>query len=288
MSWTTEILDGFLLYLIDLGIIEKTAKKYRFRAGYFVTWCEDMNHKEVRYPEITEYIRYCRDEGKNPRLINSYLRAVRHFFDYLNKEKQSFLNPIRGYNPASSVQVRDVYHTITVDYLSEEELDELYQKYDTIEARKGVARHKIMLGLMVYQGLKVGEIERLEKIHFDFKKGTVYILEHRRSGSRTMKLETVQLYDLMEHMVHLKGNSLLGKSLQNQASKLCKELKQINPKVRNSSHLRGSRISYWVRNLNIREAQYLAGHTTISGTEKYRQVNLENLQNQVNKFHPLK
>ena len=279
MSWTTEILDGFLLYLIDLDMIDRTAKKYCFRAEHFVTWCADMNHKEVRYPEITEYIRYCRDEGKKPKLINSYLRAVRHFFDYLNKEKQSFLNPIRDYNPASSVQVRDVYHTITVDYLDEEELEELYEKY------KG--KHKIMLGLMVYQGLKVGEIERLEKIHFDLKKGTMYILKHRRSGSRTMKLETVQLYDLMEHMMNLKGSSLIGKPLQNQAVRLSKELREINPKVRNSTHLRGSRISYWVRNLNIREAQYLAGHTTIVGTEKYRQVNLEDLQNQVNKFHPL-
>lgn len=281
MSWTTEILDGFLLYLIDLDMTEKTAKKYRFRAKHFVTWCADMNHKEIRYPEITEYIRYCRDEGKTPILINSYLRSVRHFFDYLNKEKKSFLNPIRDYNPASGVQVRDVYHTITVDYLEEEELAELYEKY------KG--KHKIMLGLMVYQGLKVGEIERLEKIHFDLKKGTVYIKSFgKRSGNRTMKLETVQLYELMQHMVNLQNESLLGKTLQNQASRLCKQLRKINPKVRNSTHLRGSRISYWVRTLNIREAQYLAGHTTIAGTEKYRQINLEDLQNQVNKFHPLK
>lgn len=177
------------------------------------------------------------------------------------------------------MQIRDVYHKIRADYLDEEELEKLYENY------KG--KHKILLGLFVYQGMKVGEIERLEKIHFDLKKGTVYVPKTTKGNSRKLKLESVQLYELMEHIMKLEVDSLLGKPLQNQTQRLCKELRQINPKVRNSSHLRGSRISYWVRNYNLREAQYLAGHNTIAGTEKYRQVNLEDLQNQVNQFHPL-
>jgi len=283
MSFSKEIRDllaGFERYLEE-GILTtaKNISKYIKRVEFFIKWCETKEIEQVSYTEIMEYIRYCRSLDMNPSNINRYLRAVRHFFDYENKEEHRYLNPIQDYNPAKRMQIKDVYHTIRVDYLEKEELEKLYESY------KG--KHKILLGLFVYQGLKVGEIERLEKIHFDLKKGTIYIPKTGKGNSRKLKLESVQLYELMEHILKIEADSLLGKPLQNQAQKLCKELRQINPKIRNSSHLRGSRISYWVRNYNLREAQYLAGHNTIAGTEKYRQVNLEDLQNQVNQFHPL-
>jgi len=98
---------------------------------------------------------------------------------------------------------------------------------------------------MVFQAMKVGEIERLEKIHFDLQKRTVYIGAAGIGESRTLKLSSVQIYHLMEHILKLESDSLLGYPLQNQAQALCKQLREINPKVRNSTHLRGSRISYW-------------------------------------------
>lgn len=158
--------------------------------------------------------------------------------------------------------------------------EELYEKYE--------GKHKIMLGLIVYQGLKLGEIERIEKIHLDLKKGTIYIPKTKRGNRRILKLASMQVFEMMEYILALKGNYLLNYDLQNRSVSLCKQLKEINPKVRNSSQLRGSRISYWMRNYNIREAQYLAGHTTIAATERYRLVNLEGLQNEINKYHPLR
>lgn len=275
------LLVGFEKYL-GSGIIntDKNISKYRRRVEKFIEWVESQEYEQISYNEMMEYIRYCRILNMTPKGVNRYLRSARHFFDYLNKKQVKYLNPILDYNPAKGIQVRDVYHTLTIDYFNEEELEELYEKY--------TGKHKILLGLLIYQGLKIGEIERLEKIHFDLKKGTIYVPKKLKSSSRKLKLESVQLYDLMKHVLDLKTDSLLGTPLQNTSQRLCKQLREINPKVRNSSQLRGSRISYWVRNYDIREAQYLAGHSTVVGTEKYRKINLEALQNKINKFHPLK
>jgi integrase/recombinase XerD len=275
-----QLITGFEHYLKD-GImqLDHSVRKYKRRVEHFIQWVQSTSIDQVRYTEIMEYVRYCQQEEMSTKTINNYLRSVRHFYDYLNKEQIVFMGGSISYNPAKGVQIKGAYQTIRPDYLKEDVLDSLYEQYN--------GKHKILLGLLVYQGLKLGEIERLEKIHFDLKKGTVYIPKTINGNSRKLKLAPDQLYDLMEHLLKRNEDSLLGYPLQNNAIRLCKELREVNSSVKNSSHLRGSRISYWVRNYNIREAQYLAGHTTIAGTEKYRSVNIEDLQEELRKFHPM-
>ena len=275
----SKYLDGYEAYLRAKFRDEKNPTKHRRILEKYLDWVDENDFTQIKYSEMMEYIRYLRDNQMQAKHINNYLRAVRHFFDYLQEAKSPFLNPIINYNPALGVQIRDVFHSIRADYLNQEELEKLIEEYQ--------GNHRIMLGLLVYQGLKINEIEKLEKIHFDLKKGTVYVPKSIRGNSRILKLDANQVYELMEHLLGLKTDRILGFPLHNQGRKLCKDLRKINPKVRNPHHLRGSRISYWVRNYDLREAQYLAGHNTIAGIEEYRKVNVEDLANEVNKYHPL-
>ncbi len=274
-----KYLDGYEAYLRTLFKDETNPPKYRRMVEKFLDWVDENGIIQVKYPELMAYIRHCREIQIQALRINVYLRSIRHFFDYLQEAKSLFLNPIINYNPALGIQIKDVFHSLRADYLSQEELEKLMEEHQ--------GKHRIMLGLLVYQGLKINEIEKLEKIHFDLKKGTVYVPKSIRSNSRILKLDANQVYELMEHLFALKTDRILGCPLTNQGAKLCKDLRKINPKVRNPHHLRGSRISYWVRNYDLREAQYLAGHNTIAGIEEYRKMNVEDLANEVNKYHPL-
>jgi len=94
---TYQILADYERYLED-GIIrtEKSIGKYRKQVENFIAWANSKEYTEIKYIEIMEYIRYCRSQGMSSRNINNYLRSVRHFFDYLNKEKSKYLNPISG------------------------------------------------------------------------------------------------------------------------------------------------------------------------------------------------
>ena len=56
----------------------------------------------------------------------------------------------------------------------------------------------------------------------------------------------------------------------------------------NLEQLRQSRITIWVKQEGLRKAQYLAGHKYVSSTERYQQIDLEELQKEIEKHHPLK
>jgi integrase/recombinase XerD len=68
---------------------------------------------------------------------------------------------------------------------------------------------------------------------------------------------------------------------------LC-ELRKKYPFLKNFKQIRNSVIYHWVEEKNIREAQYFAGHGSIHSTQRYKQANLDDLQKQLDLFHPLK
>jgi len=63
-------------------------------------------------------------------------------------------------------------------------------------------------------------------------------------------------------------------------------LRRINGAVKNLDQIRGSVITHWVKVYDLRKAQYLAGHRYVSSTEDYKQQLLDELQDDVKKFHP--
>lgn len=69
---------------------------------------------------------------------------------------------------------------------------------------------------------------------------------------------------------------------------LMKQLRKSNPKLKNADQIRASVIVKWLKQYNLREVQYLAGHRFISSTEAYRQSDVQQeITEKVNKYHPL-
>ena len=68
---------------------------------------------------------------------------------------------------------------------------------------------------------------------------------------------------------------------------LFKTLKQINHTAKNALQIRASVIALWLKQYNIREVQYMAGHRYISSTERYLQDDLEGLQEMIERLHPV-
>ncbi|MGV8138348.1 MAG: integrase [Mangrovibacterium sp.] len=51
--------------------------------------------------------------------------------------------------------------------------------------------------------------------------------------------------------------------------------------------IRISVISHWVKEKNIREVQYMAGHASIYSTQRYIRASLDDLKDELSLFHPL-
>ena len=59
------------------------------------------------------------------------------------------------------------------------------------------------------------------------------------------------------------------------------------PEIRNAKQIRSSVITHWLKHYNLRQVQYMAGHKYVSSTERYQGNNLDKLQGQLEKYHPL-
>jgi integrase/recombinase XerD len=156
-----------------------------------------------------------------------------------------------------------------------------------------------MLGLMIYQGLSVGEIMRLQAHHIKIKDGKIFIKGTKRTGERLLYLQAIQLPELQNYLVQnkfkegplfieQKRNEISERNINNRVKYMFDQLRKLNPKIINAKQLRSSVITGWLRTNNLRQVQYMAGHKYVSSTERYQVNNLDDLQNELKEHHPMK
>jgi len=104
-----------------------------------------------------------------------------------------------------------------------------------------------------------------------------YILQTRKEILEKSKEKTDKLF------VSIEG----GSDLTNYMTRLMVRLRKQNKLVVNAKQVRASVIVKWLKQYNLIQVQYLAGHRYISSTESYRINEMEGLTEEVNKFHPL-
>ena len=68
---------------------------------------------------------------------------------------------------------------------------------------------------------------------------------------------------------------------------LTTELKQQNPRFINFLQVRSSVITQWLKQYNLRQVQYRAGHKHIISTEAYLINDIDDLQKEIESFHPI-
>jgi integrase/recombinase XerD len=77
------------------------------------------------------------------------------------------------------------------------------------------------------------------------------------------------------------------KRLTRGMSRIKTMINRYEPRLKSMVQIRASVITNWLQHHNLRETQYMAGHKYVSSTERYRTDNLEDLQKELEKYHPL-
>jgi integrase/recombinase XerD len=291
-------------YLLQNDYSKTTIKHNLISVAKFTKWLQRkrLNAIEIDYKDSLTYIKHLQGKKISVRTINIELTNLRKYFNYLIEINQRVESPIED------VTVKGAVKRVLHNLLEADELEDLYYSYETenfnkyanINAKYSAKRNKIIIGLLVYQGLNTTNLKSLLVEHLELYKGKIYVPSTRRNNSRTMELKSWQVLDLLEYINEIrpeiaKKNNLQSEQLfipQNHFNDLIRigifrRLKKINYKVVNVHHLRASVIVNWLGQYNLRKVQYLAGHKYISSTEKYKQNNLENLHEAINEFHPL-
>jgi site-specific recombinase XerD len=284
---------NFLEYLKQKQYSNTTVSRYTEGIQNFLTWLqqEDIKAADFTYNELLDFMRYCHQKGISKRSVHNILCMVRHYCNYLIVEKQ------RTDNPAAGVFIKGLVRKLPTNLLSMEEMEELYKQYSVqlnVDSSK-----KIMLGLMVYQGLTVGEIMRLQSHHLRMKDGKIFIKGTKRTNERLLDLKALQITELQNYLTKNKFKEgalfteqikkpLSERNINNRIKYMFDQLKKLNAKVINAKQMRSSVITFWLRKNNLRQVQYLAGHKYVSSTERYQTNNLDDLQNELRQHHPMK
>lgn len=287
---------NFNQYLKKLGQSKSSIASCEAAVKLFLEW---MNKQSIEpengsYADVLAYMKYCQKNGTTQRTIQNYVNMVRHYYDHLIKQKQIEINPTSGIK-VQGVKRKSLYHIF-----KPEELHAIYNSYQD-ESPKG-KRNKVMLGLLVYQGVKTEELMKLEMKDVKMKEGRIEIPGGLRSEARMLQLEPHQVLEFYDYMSNTRKEILSqskqqtdklfvsiegGNSLDSCLHRLLFWVKRKNKLVTNAKQLRASVIVKWLKMYNLRKVQYMAGHRYISATETYRQNEMEGLTEEVNKFHPL-
>ena len=294
------MIENFKIYLEQRRFMQSTINGHLLNVGYFIKWVEENGLYEVenvQYSDLLNYVQYEQKRNKDVSTINLRISSISKYFEFLKEEN------LITRNPARTLRIKGKAKTIIQNPLKYDELLNLYNGYKSItkdvpnhikeKSELAKQRNIIITGLLIWQGLHSGELEKLEVNHVNLNDGIIYIPSTARSNSRELKLSSQQIVTLHSY-IHggirdkfiCKSEFLFAGNLHNIVQLLIEELKGINPQIKNAQHIRASVILYWLRQHNKRQVQYMAGHKYINSTEMYEVQELETLTNQLTKHHP--
>lgn len=310
-------MNSFKNYLQSQGKSKTTVEHYNYYLLDFISYLDrDRTEPEnATAKEVLSYQKVLQKRGYENKTRNTRLSVIKQYFNYQIEIGERIENPIQH------LKIRGGKQQKLYNILDKQQLESLYHEYKVpINRGKSVrknwfkrsqlsrARNKAMISLMIYQGLTTAEVDRLEEKDLKLKEGKIYIKGSRKSNERTLELKAQQMMELMEYQYKIRAELLnyckeevdnlfistppIGKSYNIRTDSkqvwklLSKGVKEQNKDFINFKQVRASVITHWLKEYNLREVQYMAGHRYVSSTESYLVNNTEDLQKEIDEFHP--
>lgn len=272
---------------------EKTVRKYLHDIGQYRIY--NANHETAGHKEVMDYIGHLRRSGLKPQTVRGTLYSIKKYYEYLQR------SGVRNDHPCKFIRLRDgrTEDVQLQDLFTAEELVSLLEREERYEVNK--IKNQLVIGLLIYQALTVGEIVRLEVHDLDLDQGELYVKSSKKLKSRTLKLESKQILLIYKYV-----NEVRLKIISSQTDQLILTMRG-KPEKEDGIHylidtmkgkfptrrltpttIRQSVITNLLKSGNdLRIVQAFAGHKYTHTTEKYKQTSVEELKKGVEKYHPL-
>lgn len=272
-----------------------TVKVYLLDISRYLQYMGIERAERATYQDVMEYVAYLRKGYPNPGTINRMLYAVKAWYFYLITSGKRADHPCRQLKlkdaRVGDVQLHDLFSSI--------ELEKLMHRKERYEM--ATQRNRVVISLLIYQGLRQTEITRIRLQDIDLESGSIYVRAMIRAAARTLTLKPGQVMLFYEYInkvrpallktdtdrlvLTLRGTAESGTGI-NYLVETFKPMfpdRNLNPRT-----IRQSVITNLLKEgKDLRVVQVFAGHKKISTTEKYRQSGLEELQAAIEKHHPL-
>ncbi len=271
-------MNQFKIYLEKKKLVTKSINRIIQITQKYLSWLKSKNLEieESTYSDLMNFIGYLQNQDFKTATINDYVRCIGHYYDF------SKLNNV-------TIGVRLLGET-RIKYLlfTEEKLDKIYSDYLNHNSIK-----KIILGLIIYQGLDRNEVFKLKLNDLNLKEGKIKINGSLRKNERVLDLKSYQILLIYDYIKQNDPRDELvpfyykDNRIRKLLDDLLKEIKQINNDIVNLRQLKHSCYGIWIKKFGIRKAQYFSGFKKPSSIQKYKDMDLEDLKGDILKFHPL-
>jgi site-specific recombinase XerD len=310
---------GFTAYLEKQDLAPVTITNYIRYVDWFFKRVK-TEAIQVTKPDILNYLEHLKNSRKQQNITRqNCLTALNYYFSFLYKSGKITENPcqflkIRGtgkkklykvYTPEELDEICDNYYHVFVrnyDYLHLPANNQL-QRYAL-----GRNRNALILSVLVNQGIRTTEINKIEIDDINLNKATLKMRSGKRLNERTLPLKATQVGMFIHYLQNIRPQLLeyqetesdklflslpeTGKRTTNSDTlediyyTLIRQIKTIDKQFFNFQQIRTSVITAWLKAYGLRKTQHLAGHRFISSTEKYLPNNLDALTENINKLHP--
>ncbi|TRW21461.1 tyrosine-type recombinase/integrase [Flavobacterium zepuense] len=272
----------------------QTAAAYNYTITHFLKL--HPKAKRYKYQQLVNYFAEVNQQYQNIQTRIKILSAIKRYYSYLVFTEQREDHPCKTLTmkkgSSQAIQLQDLFSSSELEQLTQRE-----NRYKLLESR-----NKILLGLLIYQGLTSDEIIRLDVDNIDLDIGTIDIKGSKKLNRRTLTLQGNQIQPLYRYinetrpaMQMVKTDKLilnkLGKPITvDGISAMIEPLNVLFPdRPLHPRSIRMSVISNWLneKKLPLEHVQELAGHKWPSTTEKYIKMDTLKQRELINKFFPL-
>lgn len=276
---------NFKQYLTQIHT-PQTVNSYLRAVNHFLQHSKSKEHSI--YADVLEYLAELNTQS------NRTLSAIKKYFDYLVETEQ------RADHPCKHLTIKR--KTIPIQFqnlFTTEELEQLLERESRYQALEN--RNKVIISLLIYQGLSPANIINLRLKDIDLDKGIIYIQATPKLTRRSLELKSKQTL-LFYRYINEDRAKFNPKTAQLFIGKLGTEITvdTLNRMLRplknyyknrnlNAQTIRQSVIANWInsQNISIEDVQLLAGHKWLSTTEKYKRQDNKKSVEMINKFFPI-
>ena len=290
-------LDSFITYLtVNKGLSRNTLESYSRDVSFFIQFLKTRKvHSpgKVTASHVADYLTYLRKKKLSIKTINRHIVSNRQFFRYLLTEEIITDDPLANVNtPKLNKSIPDV---LTIEQV--EELLEVPEKENTRESQRDSAMFEVLYST----GVRVTELVSIELNKLNMDHGYVIVLG-KGNKERIVPLGKAAIEKLKNYLAGCREKLLKGKNskylfVTRRGTKMTRQgfwkiikscaLKAgINKKI--TPHiLRHSFATHLLeRGADLRVIQLMLGHSDISTTQIYTQVQKERLKKIHQKYHP--
>lgn len=285
---------SFKRFLYREGHTKSTVESYLFANKIFLM--DNPQPEFFTFKDVVNYLNTKHEDYKNANTKVYLLNSMKRYYDYLVDIGLREDHPCKNFN-VRNLRNKKVIHQ---DLFSSKELEALLEREERYADL--VQKNKVLISLLIYQGLNAGEVMRLKVQHIDFDKGLIFIKASKRIGQRHLEIHPKQ-YRILDNYINDGRKKLmreetdflvlgkLGKPVTaDDIHYIVSTFKGLYPNRNLSpSTIRMSVIANWLneKKLPLEQVQIMSGQKWISTTSHYRQDATEEQRELMNRWFPI-